>query len=663
MCGPDTPVVDGHPAACSAGSRRRRWSRRSRICSTRAGWRHDDGRMAAGVTARRAAADVQRRRGARAADVHVASGLPRWREEPDETVALAVAFAVRALRGGSVCVDLRSVAPQVDVAELPWPDADDWLAAVQASPLVRHAAGAATATATCCTWTGTGARSSRCADDLLAMLAATPPTQRVARPRPAVPRRATTSSARPPKSRCRRRLTVLTGGPGTGKTTTVARLLALLAEQPSSGGRGCGSRWRRRPARRRPGCRRRCSWRSTSSTPADQRAADRAAGDDAAPAARLPAGHVGAVPARPRQPAAARRDRRRRDVDGVADHDGPAARGGAAGRPADPGRRPRPAGVGGGRRGAGRPGRRARRARRRPDRRAEDLAPVRRVDRRAGRRRSATATPTASSRCCAAGGEHIEWVDTDDPAERLREVLVAARAAAARRPPMLGDAAAALATLDEHRLLCAHRRGPYGVRHWNRQVERWLAEATGEPIWSDVVRRAAAAGDRQRLRARPLQRRHRRDGARRRRRCGRSIAGAGEPLDFATSRLRDVETMHAMTIHKSQGSQADEVTVLLPPEDSRLLTRELFYTAVTRAKTQGARGRLRGRGARRDRAAGGAGDRAGAASARAHLISRASPYAHDLATLTLVELSAQAGSRWPRPPPPPKAPAFTGQTR
>ena len=44
--------------------------------------------------------------------------------------------------------------------------------------------------------------------------------------------------------------------------------------------------------------------------------------------------------------------------------------------------------------------------------------------------------------------------------------------------------------------------------------------------------------------------------------------------------------MFAMTIHKSQGSQADEVTVLLPPEDSRLLTRELFYTAVTRAKSK-----------------------------------------------------------------------------
>ena len=65
-----------------------------------------------------------------------------------------------------------------------------------------------------------------------------------------------------------------------------------------------------------------------------------------------------------------------------------------------------------------------------------------------------------------------------------------------------------------------------------------------------------------------------------------AIGGAGGVLDFATSRLADVDTMHAMTIHKSQGSQADEVTVLLPLEDSRLLSRELFYTAVTRAKTK-----------------------------------------------------------------------------
>jgi len=37
-------------------------------------------------------------------------------------------------------------------------------------------------------------------------------------------------------------------------------------------------------------------------------------------------------------------------------------------------------------------------------------------------------------------------------------------------------------------------------------------------------------------------------------------------------------------VHKSQGSQAREVTALLPPDDSRLLTRELLYTALTRAE-------------------------------------------------------------------------------
>ena len=62
------------------------------------------------------------------------------------------------------------------------------------------------------------------------------------------------------------------------------------------------------------------------------------------------------------------------------------------------------------------------------------------------------------------------------------------------------------------------------------------------------------------------------------------IASPSGPVEFATTRLADVQTMHAMTIHKSQGSQAKEVTVLLPPADSRLLTRELLYTAVTRAR-------------------------------------------------------------------------------
>ena len=52
-----------------------------------------------------------------------------------------------------------------------------------------------------------------------------------------------------------------------------------------------------------------------------------------------------------------------------------------------------------------------------------------------------------------------------------------------------------------------------------------------------------------------------------------------------TTRLADVSTAHAMTVHRSQGSQFDRVSVLLPDDESRLLTRELLYTALTRAQT------------------------------------------------------------------------------
>jgi exodeoxyribonuclease V alpha subunit len=50
-----------------------------------------------------------------------------------------------------------------------------------------------------------------------------------------------------------------------------------------------------------------------------------------------------------------------------------------------------------------------------------------------------------------------------------------------------------------------------------------------------------------------------------------------------TSRLADVQTAFALTIHKSQGSEFGQVVVALGPEPSPHLTRELLYTAVTRA--------------------------------------------------------------------------------
>ena len=58
----------------------------------------------------------------------------------------------------------------------------------------------------------------------------------------------------------------------------------------------------------------------------------------------------------------------------------------------------------------------------------------------------------------------------------------------------------------------------------------------------------------------------------------------GGVLTVSPARLEAVETLYAMTIHKAQGSQVGTAAVLLPAPESRILTRELLYTAVTRAQ-------------------------------------------------------------------------------
>ena len=63
------------------------------------------------------------------------------------------------------------------------------------------------------------------------------------------------------------------------------------------------------------------------------------------------------------------------------------------------------------------------------------------------------------------------------------------------------------------------------------------------------------------------------------------LDSAGELRSILPAYLSDAETVFAMTIHKSQGSEFNQVMVILPEgTDNPLLTRELLYTAVTRAK-------------------------------------------------------------------------------
>lgn len=157
-----------------------------------ASWRYATG--ASGVLRTFNDADV-----IEAADVLVAQRLAALAGEADETVALAVAFVVRAVRAGSVCVDLTAVQAQVDHPDLDWPASSDWVAAVAASPRwVRHRF--SISRTACCTLTATGWRSIR-----LPPISWRWPQRRIVAEHPMpqdFSRISSPSSALPPRLRC-----------------------------------------------------------------------------------------------------------------------------------------------------------------------------------------------------------------------------------------------------------------------------------------------------------------------------------------------------------------------------------------------------------------------------------------------------------------------------
>ncbi|EUA14502.1 exodeoxyribonuclease V, alpha subunit [Mycobacterium kansasii 732] len=515
------------------------------------------------------------------ADIHVAQRLCALGKEPDDRVALAAALAVRALRGGSVCVDLSTIAGAAD--GVPWPDSEQWLAAVRASTLLAEPPVLHLYDDRLLYLDRYWREEQQVCDDLVAMLVPRPsePTAEV----PAF-ERLFPSGFEEQRSAAEiavsQGVTVLTGGPGTGKTTTVARLLAALAEQAELAGHS------------RP--------RIALAAPTGKAAARLAEAVrhevtrlDAADRMRL--GQLQAVTvhrllgSRPDTSSRFRHDRGNRLPHDVIVVDETsmvsltlmarlleAVRRGA--RLILVGDADQLASVEAGAVLADLVDGLAAR----DDVRVAALRTSHRFGKSIGNLADAIRGGDADRvvALLRSGDEHIEFIDDEDPTPLLRAVLVP-HALRLREAALLGAVGQALAALEEHRMLCAHRRGPFGVGHWNRQVEAWLGEDTGQPPWSQwyAGRPLLVTANDYGLRVYngdtgvavvgP-------DGLR------AVLAGATGPLDFATGRLSDVETMHAMTIHKSQGSQADEVTVLLPDQDSRLLTRELFYTAVTRAE-------------------------------------------------------------------------------
>ncbi|MGN6577947.1 MAG: AAA family ATPase, partial [Nocardioides sp.] len=181
------------------------------------------------------------------ADVHVALRLSRLGGETSDPVLLAAALAVRAVRQGSSCLPLAEVATATavdglapeDVAALPWPEPEGWLRAVAASDLVGVGDG------------GPPGMPLRLVGDLLYLdrdwqqecLVADHVDAAMASPPLSYDASALATglgrlfgSPEPDRQRlaavvaAHRRFSVVAGGPGTGKTTTVARLLALLPD-------------------------------------------------------------------------------------------------------------------------------------------------------------------------------------------------------------------------------------------------------------------------------------------------------------------------------------------------------------------------------------------------------------------------------------------------
>ena len=144
---------------------------------------------------------------------------------------------------------------------------------------------------------------------------------------------------------------------------------------------------------------------------------------------------------------------------------------------------------------------------------------------------------------------------------------------------------------NEYRLLCATRNGHYGVEGINKQLadiltKRNLVDATqefylGRPIiiQSNDYNLGLFNGDIGII----LQ-----DSAKPDRLMAHFVQADGSILKVLPARLPTHETCFAMTVHKSQGSEFDRVAFIMQPKPTQpqwqLLTKELLYTAITRAK-------------------------------------------------------------------------------
>jgi exodeoxyribonuclease V alpha subunit len=189
------------------------------------------------------------------------------------------------------------------------------------------------------------------------------------------------------------------------------------------------------------------------------------------------------------------------------------------------------------------------------------------------------------------GCEQIQWIDADlDSMDTSHDVLDPLREDLLQQQKKLtefsarGAASDALSTLESHRLLVAHRHGVSGVSFWTHEVRSWLFDHHLAPPahvqWYAGLPLLITRNDDV---------------------LGIYNGDSGVMINDNNSLVVAMETnsgvrtidpgliqgwepLFASTIHKAQGSQFDTVSVLVPGSSALILSRELLYTAITRAQ-------------------------------------------------------------------------------
>jgi len=200
------------------------------------------------------------------------------------------------------------------------------------------------------------------------------------------------------------------------------------------------------------------------------------------------------------------------------------------------------------------------------------------------------------------GDDSVSWIELpDEKADPLDRVTVVDRLKddlgafdRAKAAALAGNAEVAIAELSRIRVLCGHRVGRYGVKEWNSALSRQLGisldrTSPGLPLLNtkNDLRTGLVNGDTGIV----IEENENPVAVFKVIRQTIDVEGAGETSKeeierFEPTSLESVEVSFATTVHKAQGSQYETAVVVCPPHTSPLSTRELIYTAATRATTR-----------------------------------------------------------------------------